>query len=225
VAESPLSAEIETAGEIARAPVMEAIRTRPGGIAVGVGLRMAENICYYVITTFSITYLTQVVHASRQQALDAVLVGAIVQAVAIVAFGALSDRIGRRPVYAIGAAGTAIWAFAFFRLLDTGATPMIMLAIVVGLIGHAAMYGPQAAFLAELFPTKIRYSAASLAYQGTSILAGSLAPIIAVWLLKETGSSLAISIYVAVAGAISVAAALVARETRGKSFAEIDAGR
>ena len=225
VAESPLFAEIEKAREIERAPVMEAIRTRPGGIAVGVGLRMAENICYYVITTFSITYLTQVVHASRQQALDAVLVGAIVQAVAIVAFGALSDRIGRRPVYAIGAAGTAIWAFAFFRLLDTGATPMIMLAIVVGLIGHAAMYGPQAAFLAELFPTKIRYSAASLAYQGTSILAGSLAPIIAVWRLKETGSSLAISIYVAVAGAISVAAALVARETRGKSFAEIDAGR
>jgi metabolite-proton symporter len=225
VAESPIFAEIEKAREIETAPALEAIRARPGGLAVGAGLRVAENLCYYVITTFSISYLTTTVHASRQAALDAVLIASAVQAVAIVAFGALSDRIGRRPVYAIGAAGTGLWAFAFFKLLDTGATPLITLALVVGLVFHAAMYGPQAAFIAELFPTRFRYSGASLAYQGTSILAGSPAPIVAVWLLKTYGSSVPISIYVGVAGAISVVAALVARETRGKTFAEIDAGR
>jgi metabolite-proton symporter len=223
VAESPIFAEIEKAREIEKAPTLEAIRRRPGGLAVGAGLRVAENLCYYVITTFSISYLTTVVHASRQTALDAVLIASAVQAVAIVGFGALSDRIGRRPVYVIGAAGTGLWAFAFFRLLDTGATPLIVLALVVGLVFHAAMYGPQAAFIAELFPTRFRYSGASLAYQGTSILAGSPAPIVAVWLLKTYGSSVPISIYVGAAGAISVAAALIAKETRGKSFAEIDA--
>jgi len=85
------------------------------------------------------------------------------------------------------------------------------------------MYGPQAAFIAEMFPTRIRYSGASLAYQLTSIVAGSLAPIIALQILKSTGSSLGVSVYVGIAGAISVVAALLARETRGKSFAEIDA--
>lgn len=223
VEESPVFAELKAAEAVQRAPVLEAIRSRPGGLAVGAGLRVAENISYYVITTFSITYLTTVVGASRQLALDALLVGAAIQALCIPAFAALSDRIGRRPVYAIGAAGTGIWAFAFFRLLDTGATAPVMAAIVVGLALHAAMYGPQAAFLSEMFPTRIRYSAMSLAYQGTSVFAGSLAPIIAVALLKATGSATPVAIYVAVAAAITLTAALVARETRGRSFAEIDA--
>jgi MFS family permease len=177
-----------------------------------------------VITTFSITFLTTTVGASRQTALNAILIGAAFQSVAIVLWAMLSDRIGRRPVYMIGAAGTGLWAFAFFKLLETGATPMITMAVIVGLIFHAAMYGPQAAMISELFPTKIRYSAASLAYQGTSIFAGSLAPIIAVALLKQYGSATPVAIYVAVAAAISLTAAIVARETRGKSFAEIDRG-
>jgi MFS family permease len=224
VEESPVFAELQAEKSVERAPVLEAIRTRPGGLAVGAGLRVAENICYYVITTFSITYLTTVVGATRQLALDAILIGAAVQSVAIVLFAMLSDRIGRRPVYMIGAAGTALWAFAFFKLLDTGATPLVTAAIVVGLVFHAAMYGPQAAFLSEMFPTRIRYSATSLAYQGTSIVAGSLAPIIAVALLKAYGSALPVSIYVGVAGLISLTAAFVAKETRGKTFEEIDRG-
>jgi MFS family permease len=139
------------------------------------------------------------------------------------AFSWLSDQIGRRPVYAIGAAGQAIWAFAFFRMLDTGATPLVVLAVVVGLVFHGAMYGPQAAFIAELFPTRFRYSGASFAYQMTSIVAGSLAPIIALALFRQTHSAVPIAIYVAAACAVSVVAALMARETKGRSFAEIDA--
>ncbi|HEY8615592.1 MFS transporter [Phenylobacterium sp.] len=222
VEESPVFRDAQARQPAASAPILEAIRTRPGGLLVGAGLRVAENIGYYVITTFSITYLTTEVGASRQLALQALMIGAAVQAVCIPLFGALSDRVGRRPVYALGAAGTAVWAFAFFRLLDTGATPAIVTAVVVGLVFHAAMYGPQAAFLSELFPTRIRYSAVSLAYQGTSIFAGSLAPIIAVALLQATGSATPVAIYVAAAGAISVLAALVARETRGRSHAELD---
>jgi len=223
VDESPLFAELQRTAQTRRAPALEAIRTRPRALAIGAGLRVAENISYYVITAFSITYLTEVVGLSRQTALKALIVGAAVHFVSIPAFGWLSDRIGRRPVYALGALGTGLWAFAFFRLLDTGATPAVMAAIVVGLVMHAAMYGPQAAFLCEMFPTRIRYSGVSLAYQLTSIVAGSLAPIIAIALLRQTGSATAVAVYVALVSAISLAAALLARETRGKSFAEIDA--
>ena len=223
VEESPAFKQLQRTEQPQQAPALEAIRTRPRALAIGAGLRVAENICYYIITAFSITYMTEVVGLSRQTALNALLIGATVHFVAIPAFAWLSDRIGRRPVYAIGAFGTGLWAFAFFRLLDTGATSLVIVAIVVGLILHGAMYGPQAAFLAEMFPTRIRYSGVSLAYQLTSIVAGSLAPIIAIAILRATGSATGVAIYVAVAAGISFIAALLAHETRGKTFAEIDA--
>ena len=125
-------------------------------------------------------------------------------------------------MYFLGAVGIAVWGFVFFRLIDTGQTPLIVLAIVGGLICHALMYGPQAAFIAELFPTRMRYSGASLAYQATSIFAGSLAPIIALAMLNRFKSWVPIAIYLAIAGTISAVSALVARETKGMSFAEID---
>lgn len=222
VAESPAFAELQREARTHRAPALEALRSRPRALAIGGGLRLAENIVYYVITAFSITYVTEVVHLSRQTALNALMIGAAVQAVSIPFFGWLSDKIGRKPVYAVGAAGTGLWAFAFFRLLDSGATPSVIVAIVVGLVFHAAMYGPQAAFMAEMFPTRIRYSGVSLAYQATSIVAGSLAPIIAIAILQRTGGAFGVAVYVAAAAAVTLAAALAARETRGESFAEID---
>jgi metabolite-proton symporter len=221
--ESPVFAELQREARAHQAPVLEALRTRPRALAIGAGLRFGENISYYVVTAFSITYVTEVVGLTRQTALNALFVGAAVHFVCIPLFGWLSDRIGRRPVYALGAFGTGVWAFAFFELLDTGATPAVMLAIIVGLVLHGAMYGPQAAFLAEMFPTRIRYSGVSLAYQLTSIIAGSLAPIIAIALLRETGSAFAVTIYVVCAAAVTFAAVLCARETRGIHFADVDA--
>ena len=208
---------------VERAPALQAIRERPGGIAIGAGLRMGENISYYIITAVSITYATEVVHISRAAVLTALLAGAATECVTMPMFSALSDRVGRRWVFAAGAGGMAIWVFAFFRLLALGATLPVMIAIIVGLVLHGAMYGPQAAFISELFPTRFRYSGASIAYQLTSVFAGSLAPIIALWLLHKTGSTTPISIYVAAACAISVFAALRARETSGQSYAVIDA--
>jgi metabolite-proton symporter len=222
--ETPLFQALETREDaIPKAPLLEALARRPGGIAIGAGLRLGENICFYVITAFSLTYITEGPHLSRGLALNALLAGAAVEVVMMPVFSWLSDRIGRRPIYALGAAGMAVWSFTFFRLLDTGITPLVLLAVIGGLVCHGAMYGPQAAFIAELFPTRFRYSGASFAYQATSVLAGSLAPIIAVALWKQTHSSLPISIYVAAACAVSVIAALMARETKGKSWAEIDA--
>src|SRR3569623_1287637 len=128
---------------IPKAPLIEALARRPGGIAIGAGLRLGENICFYVITAFSLTYITEGPHLSRGLALNALLAGAAVEVVAMPFFSWLSDKIGRRWVYAMGAGGQAIWAFAFFRMLDTGATPMVLAAVSGGLIFHGAMYGPQ----------------------------------------------------------------------------------
>jgi MFS family permease len=178
-----------------------------------------------VITTFGLTYIVEHAHLTRTAALNAMLIGTAVEVALIPLFASLSDKVGRRPVYFVGAAGIAVWGFAFFRLIDTGQQSLVVLAIIGGLFCHAAMYGPQAAFIAELFPTRMRYSGASLAYQATSIGAGSLAPIIALALLDKFNSWVPIAIYLAVAGAISAFSALKARETKGLTFAEIDAIR
>ena len=189
---------------------------------MGAGLRVGENISYYILTVFSLTYLVDVSHESRSLALNALLAGAAVQFFAIPFFAWLSDRIGRRTVYAFGGLGLAAWSFALFPLLGSGDKGSIVLALVVGLVLHGAMYGPQAAFITELFPTRIRYSGVSLAYQLTAIFAGSLAPIIALWLYTESGSAVPVAIYVGTACAISGLSALLAKETRG---AELDAIR
>jgi MFS family permease len=226
LAESPLFQQaLDDAGAPPRAPVVDAIRERPGGIAIGAGLRVAENISFYVFATFGLTYLVDHLHLPRTTALNATLIGTAVEVAVIPIAAALSDRVGRRPIYFVGAVGMAIWGFVFFRLIDTGQTPLIDLAMIGGLFFHGLMYGPQAAFIAELFPTRMRYSGASLAYQGTSIFAGSLAPIIALALLGRFNSWVPIAIYLAIAGAISAFSALKARETKGLSFAEIDAIR
>jgi metabolite-proton symporter len=223
VNESPLFEETRRLGQIHSAPAIEVFKRRPRALAIGAGIRLAENISFYIITAFSITYATTVVKVSRSVALDALALGAAVELASMPLFSWLSDRIGRRPVYALGAAGMGVWAFGFFKLLDTGATPAVMLAIVVGLVLHGAMYGPQASFLAELFPTNLRYCGMSLTSQATSIVAGSLAPIIAIALLQWSHSALPIAVYIALACAISVCSALMAKETKGLTFAELDA--
>jgi MFS family permease len=200
---------------------MTVIRERPRAVLLGAGLRVGENIGYYVLTVFSLTFLVDVAAHSRSLALDALLIGAAIQFVAIPLLAALSDCIGRRPVYAFGAFGLGIFGFLFFPMLASGSNALIILAIVIGLVLHASMYAPQAAFITELFPTRIRYSGVSIAYQLTAIFAGSLAPIIALWLYKDLHSSVPVSVYVAIACAISGVSALLARETRGVELSEI----
>jgi metabolite-proton symporter len=204
-----------------KAPAMDVLRERPGALVLGAGLRVGENISYYILTVFSLTYLVDVAAESRELALKALLIGAAIQFFAIPLFAALSDRIGRRPVYAFGGLGLAAWSFVMFGLLGSGDTASIYLALVVGLVLHGAMYGPQAAFIAELFPTRIRYSGVSMAYQLTSIVAGSLAPIIALALYRAYDSALPVAIYVGVACAISGLSALLARETKGIELSAI----
>src|SRR5687767_3102243 len=216
VAESPMfEAAIAEAEVPPKLPAMDVLRERPGAVVLGAGLRVGENISYYILTVFSLTFLVDVAAETRSLALQALLIGAAVQFFAIPLFARLSDRIGRRPVYAFGGLGLAAFSFAFFPMLASGDPALIVLAIVAGLVLHSAMYGPQAAFITELFPTRIRYSGVSIAYQLTSILAGSLAPIIALALYQRYDSWVPVAVYVGIACAISGLTALAARETKG----------
>ena len=222
VSESPMFEQALDEAEVPpKLPAIDVFRERPRALVLGAGLRIGENISYYILTVFSLTYLVDVAAETRSLALNALLAGAAIQFFAIPLFAWLSDRIGRRPVYAFGGFGLAAWSFAMFPLLGSGDNGSIVLALVVGLVLHGAMYGPQAAFITELFPTRIRYSGVSLAYQLTAIVGGSLAPIIAIALYQHYGSALPVAIYVGVTCAISGLSALLARESRGVELASI----
>jgi metabolite-proton symporter len=213
IAESPLFAEVEEAGAKARMPLVEVLRRHPRGLLVAMAARIGTDVAFYTYTLYVLTYITGELGLPRDVGLSAVLVGSALQLVLIPLFGAWSDRVGRRPVYAIGAVSAAVWAFAFFPLLDTGNRAVIILATVIALATHAAMYGPQAAFIVELFSTRLRYSGASMGYQIAGILGGALAPIISIWLVRETGTAFAVSGYVCVALLITLIALRYAPET------------
>jgi metabolite-proton symporter len=228
IAETPVFLEAqrraaEKKQQIQRAPGIEAVRRHPRGLLLGMGLRLGENVTYYVITAFSLTYATEVVGLDKSVILNAVLVAAAVQVVMLPVWGALSDRIGRRPVLAFGALGTAVWGFGFFQLIESGATLNVVIAMVVGLVLHGAMSGPEAAFISEMFSTPVRYSASSIAYQLSSILAGSVAPIIALEIFRRTGSATPIAFYLLGTCTVSLIAIYLARENKGRTFEEIDA--
>ncbi|GAA2873771.1 MFS transporter [Actinoplanes cyaneus] len=213
VTESPAFAQLAAEGGRAKLPLIEVLRRHPRGLLVAMAARIGTDVAFYTFSLYVLTYVTGTVGLPRTVALTGVLVASGLQLVLIPLFGGLSDRVGRRPVYAAGAIAAALWSFAFFPLLDTANTVVIVLTVVVALATHAAMYGPQAAFVAELFSTRLRYSGASMGYQIAGILGGALAPIIAIKLVASTGSALAVSVYVAAALVLTLVALAFAPET------------
>jgi len=206
---------------VERFPALEVLRRRGRALLTGAGLRFGENLCYYVAATFVVTYVVEIRGGDRTMALNAVLIGSALECLTMPLFAMLSDRIGRRPVYAFGALVVALWYLAFFPLIDTGSAAAITLAVSVAMVAHGAMYAPQGAFIAELFPTRLRYSGASIAYQATSIFAGSLAPMIALALFRATGATWPIVFYVIAGLGLTLLAVLLARETRGTDLSAI----
>ena len=202
--------------------VFEVLRKYPKGIFQAMGLRFAENIMYYLVVSFSIVYLKSVHKYDTSSLLLALLIAHIIHFAIIPQYGRLADRIGRKPVYLAGAILGATWPFFAFPMFDTRNAVVIVLAVTIGLILHGLMYAGQPAIMAEMFPTRMRYSGASLGSQVTSIFAGSLAPLLATQWLKDTGSWLPTAIYLVVACVITAVAVLSLKETKGVALEDVD---
>jgi MFS family permease len=196
VLESPEFSAVRKAATVVRLPVWESIKRHPRAILCSAFVRMSEQAPFYLFVTFVLTYGTKHLALAQGDLLDDTLVAAAVGFISVPLFGWLSDRIGRRLMYGIGIACTALYAFPYFGLLNTKVAGLVLLGIVVSLIFHDMQYGPQAALIAEAFGTNVRYSGASLGYQFASVIAGGPAPLIAAAILAHTGSSTWISVYI-----------------------------
>jgi len=213
VDETPQFLALEAKNEKAKAPVSEVLRLHWRRALVACSIKFGPDAFYNLIVTFSLTYLTQILLLDRSTALTAVSLGSAANLLAIPLFGALSDRWGRRPIYGVGVGLALVWAFAFFWLLDTKIAAAIVLAVVLGLIIHASMWGPQSSFITEQFPTRLRYTGASISYTFAGFVAGAT-PAVLVALLREYHETWAPSAYVAFLLILTGIAILAAGKTR-----------
>ena len=176
--ETPVFQEIQQKGEQAGAPVREVLTREPRALIAGILSRVGPDVLYALFTVFVLTYATQQLDMPKSWAVTGVMLGSSLQLFLMPLAGALSDRFGRRRVYAVGAVGGLVWPFVFFPLVGGGSAGLLIFGVIVGLVWHALMYGPQAAFIAEQFSPALRATGASLAYTLAGIIGGALAPLL-----------------------------------------------
>jgi len=220
ILETPVFQEILNNNKVEAAPVLEVVKKHPKEILLSALARMAEQAPFYIFTAFIFAYAVGTLHMSRNLILTAVLVGSCISFITIPLSGHISDRIGRRKMYLIGAAVTGVFGFLYFGMVDTAIPAAVFIAIVLSLIPHDMMYGPQAALIAEAFTPRLRYSGASLGYQLASIIAGGPAPLIATALFAHYKSGFAIAVYIAFCAVISLAAAALMPDYTGRDISK-----
>ena len=209
ILETPAFRQIVAENRVERVPVLEVLKRQPKEVVLTALVRMAEQAPAYVYFVFVFTYGINVLHFTRNFLLSAVVVAAAVDLAMISLFGHLSDRIGRRRMYFIGALVTAVYGLIYFPLLNTMIPAVVFIAIVLSMVPHSMVYGPQAALIAERFTPRLRYSGSSLGYQLASIVAGGPAPLIATALLAWTGSGYPVGLYICACGIVSMIVVMV----------------
>jgi MHS family shikimate/dehydroshikimate transporter-like MFS transporter len=220
ILETPAFARLKATQGQSERPLAEILRNHPRNVLLAMGMRFAENGPFYIMSVFVLSYGEAHLKLSKSIVLTGVIIASAISLLVVPAYGALSDRVGRRPVYMTGALFTLLFSFPFFWLLNTRLTLLIWLAIVLAVnIGHDAMYAVQAAYFSELFGTRVRYTGASLSYQLSSVFAGGFAPLIATALLAWEGSA-AVASYMAVMALITVISTYLASETFHQEISE-----
>jgi len=190
VSETPVFAEVSAERPPLRAPALEAVRRHPRNFLVVVGARMAENGLGYLFPVFGLGYIVNTLHLPRSVGFTGVILGNVAELIGVFVFSVLSDRVGRRPVYMGGAIFSALFAVPFFMLVDTRDPTLIALAFILVMgIGGGAMFGPQAAYFAELFGPRMRFSGFAFARELGSVLAGGPAPFLAALLVAWFGGA------------------------------------
>jgi MFS family permease len=202
IAETPVYQELHRRQLNAQTPISDVLKLHWRGVLRVIGARLGPDVWYSLVVVFSLSYLATVLGLPRPLALISLSIGLVFNVLTEVFFGGLSDRLGRRVVYGAGVILTMMWVFVFFALLDTRQPLLITLAIVVGLVAHAMMYGPQAAFITEQFPTRVQFAGSSIGYTLAGIVGGGIAPAIFATLLREFKTSFSIAVYAA--GALTI---------------------
>ncbi len=224
ILETPVFQKLLDQNKIESAPIAEVIKKQPKEIILSALLRMAEQAPFYIFTAFVYSYAVGMLKMPRNFILAAVMVAAVVSFFTIPIAGHLSDRIGRKNMYLIGAAVMGVFGFIYFAMVDSTIPALVFIAIVLSLIPHDLQYGPQAALIAESFTPRLRYSGSSLGYQLASIIAGGPSPLIAAALFAAYKSGYAIAVYIALCAVVSLISAALMPDYTGKDIsAEYDA--
>jgi MFS family permease len=210
--ETPVFKQIAEREDRPEAPVSEVLRTERRAIAAGLLVRVCPDVLYSLFTVFVLTYIVKELDMSKGQGSAAIMIGSAVQLALMPAFGALSDRMNRRKLYLYGTIAAAVWPFLFFPLVSGGSFLALALGVVVALIIHALLYGPQAALITEQFSPRLRYTGSSLAYTLAGIIGGAPAPLILAALLNWTGSWVIIAVYLVLTAVLTVVGLWLARD-------------
>lgn len=219
VVESPLFAELKQDRAESRLPVLEVLR-RPRPVLLACGVGIGAFTAQSLLTSYLIAYATGIGYA-RPQVLTALTVSASVALVVLPCASALSDRVGRRPVVLAGALATAVLAFPVLALVDSGSPGLLILAVVLGHgIAQSTMYGPLGALLTEMFGTRVRYTGASLGYQGATLIGAGFSPLIAGSLVAGSGDGTPVALLLCGGAAVTAVTVLFVRETSRTSLTD-----
>jgi metabolite-proton symporter len=218
ILETPVFNKLVAEKKIERQPMLEVVKRNWREIITSAFVRLAEQAPFYIFTTYVFAYGTGVLKMDRNFLLEAVMAASVLSFVSIPLSGHISDLIGRKKMYMLGAVTVGIFGFVYFWLMNSGSSALVFIAIFLSLVPHDMMYGPQAALIAESFTGRLRYSGASMGYQLASIIAGGPAPLVATWLFGFYGSGYAIACYILFCAVITIIATTMMKDYTGKDI-------